>query len=61
MNTKTFIRVAFIVFPIFMVLGIIANIMMYNECKSDGYSTFACMSMSQKGQYIIVDHIDGQE
>lgn len=60
MNTRTFGRIMFIVVPIFMILAVIGNVYMYNECKKDGYSTFACYTMLQKGQYIIVDKIDGR-
>ena len=49
----------FIIVPIFMILAIVANIFLYNECKSDGYSTFACVSMLNKGHYVIVDQVDG--
>ena len=54
-----FANVMFIIVPVLIILGIIANIFLYNECKKDGYSTFACVSMMNKGHYIIVDQVDG--
>ena len=60
MNPRFFGRIMFIIVPIFMVLAVIVNVVMYNECKKDGYSTFACYTMLQKGQYIIVDTVDGR-
>ena len=59
MNVRNFGRIMFIIVPIFMILGVIFNIALYNECKKDGYSTFACVSMLNKGHYIIVDQVDG--
>lgn len=59
MNVRNFGRIMFIIVPIFMILGIIFNIALYNECKKDGYSTFACVSMLNKGNYVIVDMADG--
>jgi len=44
-----------------MVLGIVLTEGLYNECKSDGYSTFACLAMVNKGQYVIVDAVDGRK
>lgn len=60
MNTRIFGRIMFIIVPILMVFGIIANIFLYNECKKDGYSTFACYSMLNKGHYVVVDAVDGR-
>jgi hypothetical protein len=60
MNPRSFGRIMFIIVPIFMILAVIANVFLYNECKSDGYSTFACVSMLNKGHYVIVDMADGQ-
>lgn len=59
MNVRNFVRIMFIIVPIFMILGVIFNIALYNECKKDGYSTFACVSMLNKGNYVIVDMADG--
>jgi hypothetical protein len=59
MNVRNFGRIMFIIVPIFMILGVIFNIALYNECKKDGYSTFACVSMLNKGNYVIVDMADG--
>jgi len=60
MNVRTFGRLMFIIVPIVMIIGIVVNVALYNECKSDGYSTFACVSMLNKGHYVIVDMADGQ-
>ena len=59
MNVRNFGRAMFIIVLVFMIFAIIANIFLYNECKSDGYSTFACVSMLNKGHYVIVDQVDG--
>lgn len=59
MNVRNFGCIMFIIVPIFMILGVIFYIALYNECKKDGYSTFACVSMLNKGNYVIVDMVDG--
>jgi hypothetical protein len=60
MDIRTFHRLMFIIVPVFMVIAIIVNVALYKECKSDGYSTFACVAMLNKGQYIMVDMVDGK-
>ncbi len=55
MSVRTFHRIFFVAFPVFFILAIFFNFYMLNECKKDGYSTFACMSMMQNGSYIIVN------
>lgn len=59
MNTRSFGRALFIIVPIIMIFAIMGNIFLYNECKKDGYSTFACVSMLDRGHYVIVDVADG--
>jgi hypothetical protein len=55
MNVRTFGRMMFVIFPIFFIFAIVFNIYLMGECKKDGYSTFACMSMMQNGSYLIVN------
>lgn len=59
MNPRTMFTVMLFAMPIILILGIIFNMALYNECKKDGYSTFACYSMMHKGGYVIVDAADG--
>lgn len=59
MNHSSFARALFIIVPIIMIFAIMGNIFLYNECRKDGYSTFACVSMLNKGHYVIVDAMDG--
>jgi hypothetical protein len=55
MNLRIFGRVMFIIVPVFFIFAIMFNIYLMGECKKDGYSTFACMSMMQNGSYLIVN------
>ena len=61
MSSRSLVRIMFIGVPIFMILAVIANVFLYDECKNDGYSTFACVSMMNKGHYVIVDQVDGND
>jgi hypothetical protein len=60
MNRRVFSYAMFVIVPVLIVFGIIANVFLYNECKNDGYSTFACYSMLNKGHYVVVDAVDGR-
>jgi len=55
MSVRTFHRITFIAVPVFFIFAIMFNIYLMGECKKDGYSTFACMSMMQNGSYLIVN------
>lgn len=60
MDTRTLIRIMFFAMPILIIIGLFLSISVYNECKSDGYSSIACYSMMHKGGYIVVDVVDGR-
>ena len=58
MTNRTVMRIMIFMMPVLIILGLIWNISVYNECKSDGYSSIACYSMMHKGGYIVVDAMD---
>jgi hypothetical protein len=40
------------------ILGLIMVVSLFNECKSDGYSSAACFALVNQGNYLIVDALD---
>lgn len=57
---KYFVRGMFIVVPILMVLMMIWNFIMFQECRADGHKAYQCQAMLSDSHYVAVEDISNR-